>query len=585
MTEDNKLGAVIIGDRSYQVDDSTTYADNVSSKTIDVIASLEEVVGGVGGKVFLASNVFADATNQLLKNGSGNIDYAAIEGNRKFNSGIAQILVKYQTSVMTRDQITRVRVSKDAEAYVSGHMKTKLATERVPGWERAFEEMQRNQETSTAVLEAMEERVERYVGKDEKTFLKVRDTIGELDRTINPKKDKVKSLEDAHLVASVLTRSILAGSPSTLISNDQETLDLLRSAYELFTLPVFDESQAVELRTTPVRESRFSSGISRYVRRVISPAYESEWHSQDFDVKRVADLVEMVRSVYNSHGKGAEGDVDDIIQAIRGAGRKGKRVTIRGSSYSTDEQIKPKRGRERDRWRDLRKRRLEGKGEESDLVEDGITYEKPKSNKQLLREHIERMIPKYTRQDRGKDFFGDQISYGFSLASTFLDRKNTIERKAGNNNEGLWKEFVEYGFFLRSLYGDSAAVYVDLPSFIRVLGSDGKIDWSKASHELDETKRELGVEELEGPNREAVIPRFGAFIDYRLSTTYRHFPNKDILRAEAQKSLEEAVTKYNLNENNFDTRLKTVLQHIEFGMRQGYHSARRTATVKEMEGL
>ena len=174
--------------------------------------------------------------------------------------------------------------------------------------------------------------------------------------------------------------------------------------------------------------------------------------------------------------------------------------------------------------------------------------------------HIKDIVFKYldvqAMKSRRKDF-------GLTLAEKFLNSPEVERRKLDDDGKTtLCKSFIDYGLFLKSLYGDKR-VNANVRNFFHDLNPDGTINYRGI------LTRELGDVISEEPDL-SFSSRFERFIDYKISTEYSERGNHSAIKENGKIFLDEALQKYRVDSSNIQSYLKLILQHIELGLGKKY---------------
>ncbi|MBI2129727.1 hypothetical protein HYU07_05815, partial [Candidatus Woesearchaeota archaeon] len=165
--------------------------------------------------------------------------------------------------------------------------------------------------------------------------------------------------------------------------------------------------------------------------------------------------------------------------------------------------------------------------------------------------------------------------YCIALAYILLGNKKELRRVGieASQETDYCKKFIEYGMFLRSIYGQKF-IPINLRDFVYSLNKKGDLDSKKLSQELTSLSTELGEPVIHG-SLETMLPKFDKFIDHTISTQYPKESGNPKLKKAGITMLKEAVQKYNINEGNLDMHLKLALQHIKWGLNKCYQAIQR----------
>ncbi len=185
-------------------------------------------------------------------------------------------------------------------------------------------------------------------------------------------------------------------------------------------------------------------------------------------------------------------------------------------------------------------------------------------------------IISFIKETRHKyDQIGDEKSLeglksnGLSFVNRFRANKKELLARGMESKKELQycKSYVEWGYFLGSLYG-SKFIPMNIGDFLNVIGPEGILSPRKMSERLNQDRALFEIKKKE--IRVSFESRFDDYIEYMMSINPQG--KSPIARVSAYNALEEAVTKYQINSSNLDSHLKIALQHIDWGLREGYKS-------------
>jgi len=190
-----------------------------------------------------------------------------------------------------------------------------------------------------------------------------------------------------------------------------------------------------------------------------------------------------------------------------------------------------------------------------------------------LNNFVDSMIFKYS-ESHDPELLRRRRNYASRLAEKFLADEEDLIRRGIKPEKTIdyCKRFIEYGFFLRSLYGDKF-IQVRTNDFFGVLKENGNLDPKKLRSRFDDLERgfkeELVVEGSSKQSKERLAD-FDLYIAYKTMHYFnKEEPEKAKNRiASAKTALGESITKYDINDSNINQFLKLSLQHIDWGVTQ-----------------
>ncbi len=195
------------------------------------------------------------------------------------------------------------------------------------------------------------------------------------------------------------------------------------------------------------------------------------------------------------------------------------------------------------------------------------------------------VIPKYS-ESPDPDFAQSDRDYCQWLAHYFRDQRDRLHQLGITENQhvDVCKQFIEYGLFLRSLYGQKF-IPIRLEHFLNVLNEEKRLDYREMSTELEPIRVAFNSPLSHQESLETIAAKFEPFIAYRISTTFGDEAENPDLLMSAHQALEEAVLKYNICSENTDCYLKLALQHIDLGLSEGYKRIKREKnSTQEVSG-
>lgn len=587
-------------DQITSVESERTYIEADGVNIDRTISSLEALVSHTQ-HVFVDTSVFHCLAHYVTSREPETFDLNILQRAYAFKRGMTRLLAKYGNISLTGEVLDELkdmrRVSDEAFHFVTTDLHDNqniafLETE-------AYKALAKDHGSTDNLLKTAQRRKHNVrPGIHQETNRTLLLLLKDLDRKLGLKKEGSISSTDEKLVAAALTSAVVDDASITVISRDKDIFNLLRAGYQLLTSNDINHLRAREMRSVGIVEANFSPRTGTYfTKRVYSslsdePLEEKATAQEAFKTLhlRVLSLYHSLCDRISSEDEPRQQerftrsfDARDKEHPIKIKTIHGGKFRQQSYTYTLDGRHTMRRNRDHEA-RGFSKRfkrdfghlfpRYPFASSPRDFVREEI------SDKAILRElrgFIPALLPKYAQSSDPVMIEADR-EYAREITKFFLWNKKKLPGSGIPKEEMLdtCKQFIEYGLFLRSLYGDKF-IPLSLRHFAGLRDDQGKLDYGRIGKDLDEVRDLFGVPQIPAGNPNALIPQFDTFIDYTLATRFSDQPPHPLFKERAHQALEEAVTKYRITQDNLDRYLKLALQHIEWGLNQ----ASRTLRIKK----